>query len=66
MGKKHELVGLVIEAAQSRGGMDVPREYIEKALEIIDSGEREVPMYPTGLPSLKGVHDLALELVPKH
>lgn len=63
---KHKLIDLVIEAAQSREDAEVPREYIEKALQMISSGEREVPLYSTGLPSLKSVYDLALELMPQH
>ncbi|MFZ2154092.1 MAG: hypothetical protein WAV16_02560 [Candidatus Moraniibacteriota bacterium] len=60
---KKGLVDLVMDAAQARRDKEVPEGYIEKALEMIASGERNVPMYPTGLPSLRGVYDLAHELM---
>lgn len=63
---KINLINLIMEAAQSRGDREVSEKYIEKALVMIDSGEMKVAMYPTGFPSLKGVYDLALELMLTH
>ena len=56
------LVELVESAAKIRGEPTVPRDYIVEALDKIDKKEVEVERYPTGIPSLKNVYDLASKI----
>ena len=56
------LVNLVEKAAEARDDPVVPREHIVKVLGDIDNGACEVERYPTGLPTLRGVYELALGL----
>jgi len=51
---------LVEAAAVLRGEDSVPRGFIVEALELVESGQKTVPMYPSGAPSLKAIYDLAL------
>lgn len=57
-----KLVELIEETAKIRGDDPIPREFIEKALEKIETGEIEVERYPMGDPSLSGVYEIASQL----
>ncbi|MEK7583763.1 MAG: hypothetical protein AAB490_00830 [Patescibacteria group bacterium] len=57
-----ELIDLIEGAAQARGEMPVPREYIVLALTRIAEGAESVETYPLGSPSLKGAFDVAARL----
>ncbi len=57
-----ELVELVENTAKVRGEMEIPREFIVKALEKIEAGGTEVERYPSGHPSLRSVFEIAVEL----
>jgi DNA replicative helicase MCM subunit Mcm2 (Cdc46/Mcm family) len=57
------LIPLIEAAAKMRGKPPVLRQYIKEALQRIDAGTETVSKYPnTGLPSLKGVYDIAAKL----
>jgi len=58
----NRLIKLVEEVAIERGDESVPRDYIVEALEKIELGDIEVKRYPTGLPTLKGVYEIASKL----
>jgi len=59
-------ISLVESAAKLRGDPPVARQYIEEAMQQIDSRkEVEVDRYPTGRPSLKGIYDVAARLATK-
>lgn len=62
----NDFIDLAMKAAQTRGDVEVSQESIKKALEMIRSGERNVAFYPMGLPSLKDVYSVALELTSGH
>ena len=57
-----KLVEMAEGAAKARGEIPVPREFIIKALQKIETGDVDIERYPTGQPSLKGIFKLAAEL----
>lgn len=57
-----EFIELVEGAAKARGEASIPREYIVDALEIIERKEADAERYPGGVPSMKDVFDLAVQL----
>jgi hypothetical protein len=61
--KSDFLADLVQAVAACREEMPTPREFIEEALERIEQGkEPDVPRYPNGMPTMKGVSDIAVRL----
>ena len=57
-----KFVRMVEGAAKARGEIAVPREFIVAAIERIEVGEYTVTRYPSGMPSLKDVFDVAIML----
>ncbi len=53
---------LVNGAAKARGDKPLPGGVIEEALERIGAGIVDAESYPTGVPSLKSVYDIARDL----
>ncbi len=56
---RDRFIHLVEIAARWRGEAELPRERIEQALMRAMSDEAKVRRYPSGMPSLKGVYDIA-------
>jgi len=56
------LAELVEGAARNRRDSVVPRDYIIEAIELVESGNEKVTTYPTGIPTLQGIYDLASRL----
>jgi len=61
-----ELIRMIEAAAEIRGELPVPRDFIVEALEKIGCGEETVERYPTGVPSLKDVFDIASKIYETH
>jgi len=57
-----EFANLVELAAEARGNQQVPRKFIDEAIAKIEKGEMKTEQYPSGMPSLRGVYDIALAL----
>lgn len=61
------LAGIVQECAAERGENPAPEEFILTAMQKLDAGEiRNVDRLPTGVPSVKGIHQAALMLFGAH
>lgn len=60
--KNEELIDLVEGAMKAREETLVPREFILEAINRVASKNESVESYPTGMPSLKGISDLAHRL----
>ena len=58
----NETVRLVEDAAVARDNPKLPRQFIEKALELIESGAVTVERCSTGELSLPGVYVVAADL----
>lgn len=61
------LAGIVQKCAVERGEEPAPEEFILRAMRKLDAGEiRNVDRLPTGVPSVKGIHQAALMLFGVH
>jgi hypothetical protein len=58
--ERESYVSMVQSIPGSEGG--IPRSLIVRALARIEAGREDVACYPSGLPSLRGVLDVAIRL----
>ncbi len=60
-----QFVEMIQRGAELRGDKFVSKKYIKKALSLIEEGKVEVEKYPTGVPTLLGAYQVALNLYKK-
>lgn len=57
-----QLLGFVKDAAIARGDPTVSDEHILAALQKAENGEAQIERYPNGMPALKDIYKLAVEI----